>query len=143
MSNALHLLVRLVHVLGMAAVLGGTVVGWQTLRAGSEVPLATVRRVEVVFWAAMGLLVATGVGNLGTLGPPGPSTRWGTVLTIKLSIVIGVVALSAVRSLAVLRLRAGESALPGVAFDRLRLLYASTAWGLIAVVALAEALAHG
>jgi len=143
MSSALHLLVRLVHVLGMAAVLGGMVVGWQTLRAGSDVPLATMRRVEGMFWTAMGLMVATGVGNLGTLGPPGPATRWGTVLTVKLSVVIGVVVLSVIRSLAVFRLRAGERAVSNASFERLRFLYASTAWGVVAAVVLAEALAHG
>ncbi|WP_336022192.1 CopD family protein [Halobellus salinisoli] len=143
MSSALHTLVRVVHVLGMAVVLGGAAAVWQTLRANDRTPVATLRRFESVFWVAIGLIVATGVGNLGALGPPGPSTRWGSVLTAKLFVVLGFVVLSIVRSLAVLRVRTRGQSVTDLASDRLRLLYANTVWVLVVVVVLAEVLAHG
>jgi hypothetical protein len=93
----------------------------------------------------MGLLVVTGVGNLGALGPPGPATRWGTVLTGKLLVVTAFVLGSFLRTLAVAdlrRLSTGDAAAPrGRRFCRRA--YAATAWTLVAVVALAEVLAHG
>ncbi|QCC48251.1 CopD family protein [Halobellus limi] len=142
MASALHLLVRLVHVLGMAVLLGGAVVGWRTLRAEDRDPRPALRRYEWWFWGSIGVLIATGVGNLGALGPPRPATRWGSILTIKLLVVGGVVVLSAVRSLAVGRLDDSE-AIRSTTRDRLRVLYAATGWGLGATVALAEVLAHG
>jgi uncharacterized membrane protein len=143
MSNALHLFVRLVHVLAMAVILGGAAFVWQAARTDEFDSLRTMRRFEWVFWGAVGLLVATGVGNLGVLGPPGPSTHWGTVLTVRLVVVFVFLLLSIVRSLAVLRVRDRESASETPAFDRHRMLYAGTAWWLVLVVALAEVLAHG
>ncbi|MFD1597443.1 CopD family protein [Halobellus rarus] len=142
MAGALHLLVRLAHVLGMAVLLGGAVAAWQALRIGNRDPRPVLRRYEWLFWGALGVSIATGVGNLGTLGPPGPTTRWGSILTFKLLVVAGVVVLSAVRSLAVGRL--GDSgAVRSIARGRLRVLYAATGWALGAIVALAEVLAHG
>jgi len=143
MASALHLLVRLVHVLGMAVLLGGSVLTWQTLRADDRDPRPVLRRYEWLFWGALGVLIATGVGNLGALGPPGPTTRWGSVLTVKLLVVTGFVVLSGVRSLAVGRLDDDSGAIRAIARDRLRILYAATGWALGAIVALAEVLAHG
>jgi uncharacterized membrane protein len=143
MSSALHLFVRLVHVLAMAIILGGAAFAWQAIRGGGSNPHRTMRRFEWAFWGAIGLLVATGVGNLGALGPPGPSTRWGTVLTVKLIAVFAFLLLSIVRSLAVLQLGDADGASETPAFDRLRTLYAGTVWWLVLTVALAEVLAHG
>ncbi|WP_435182877.1 CopD family protein [Halobellus sp. EA9] len=143
MASALHLLVRLAHVLGMAALLGGVGVAWLLLRGDEADPLPALRRYERLFWGALGVMIATGVGNLGALGPPGPETRWGTVLSSKLAVVIGLVVVSAVRSLAVERLEAASSGLASPDRDRLRALYAVTGWGLGLAVALAEVLAHG
>jgi len=143
MASALHLLVRLAHVLGMAVLLGGAVAAWQVLRIGDRDPRPMLRRYEWLFWGALGVSIATGVGNLGTLGPPGPTTRWGSILTIKLLVVAGVVVLSVVRSLAVGRLDGDSGAIQAIVRDRLRILYAATGWVLGATVALAEVLAHG
>lgn len=141
MSEALHLTVRLVHVLGMAVLLGGSAFTWYALHTDARRPLSVATHYEWLFWATMGLLVATGVGNLGTLGPPGPSTRWGTVMTVKLVVVVGFAFGSVARSLAVRRLR-DRSADVGET-RTLGRLYAATAWTLVLVVALAEVLAHG
>ncbi|WP_144901716.1 CopD family protein [Halobellus captivus] len=143
MSSSLHLVVRSIHVLGMAIALGGSVLAWQLLGSDDQDPIPSLRRFEWLFWGAIGLLVATGVGNLGTLGPPGPSTSWGAVLTAKLLVVFALVVGSAVRSLAVLRLQDRDRAASDHAHARLRTLYAGTAWSLVLVVALAEVLAHG
>jgi uncharacterized membrane protein len=141
MSAALHLAVRLVHVLGMAALVGGSAATWYALRTDLPRSLRLATRFEWLFWASLGLLVVTGVGNLGTLGPPGPATRWGTVLTVKLVVVLAVGLGSAVRSLAARRLR--DRGADASARASLRRLYAATAWSLVLIVALAEVLAHG
>jgi hypothetical protein len=143
MASALHLVVRLAHVVGMAVLLGGAVVTWQTLRVEDRDPRPMLRRYEWLFWGSIGVLIATGVGNLGALGPPDPATRWGSILTIKLLVVSGFVVLSAVRALAVCRVDDGSGSIPAPDRDRLRLLYGATGWALGATVALAEVLAHG
>lgn len=138
--TALHLLVRTVHVLGMVALLGGSAFAWNALRADPDsVPLI---QYEWLFWGTMGVMLVTGVGNLGALGAPGPATRWGTVLTVKLALVLALVVGSAVRTLVVERLHARDGVTPA-ACGPLRRLYAATALALLAVVALAEVLAHG
>jgi uncharacterized membrane protein len=139
--TALHLLVRTVHVLGMVVLLGGSASVWNALR--SDPDPGSLVRYEWLFWGTTGAMLVTGVGNLGALGAPGPATRWGTVLTVKLALVLAVVVGSAVRTLAVERLRIrGDGAL-AAARDPLRRLYAATTVALLAVVVLAEVLAHG
>ncbi|RDZ64813.1 hypothetical protein C5B90_00115 [Haloferax sp. Atlit-12N] len=154
MSAATSLLVRFVHVVGMALVFGGAAFAWATLRTGESggadadgstaslgdsTPLATTY--EWVFWAAMGAMVVTGVGNLGALGPPGPSGRWGTLLTAKLLAVTAFVLGSFVRTLIVLRLRRDHPV--GAGRSLLAKSYGATAGALLVLVALAEVLAHG
>jgi putative copper export protein len=87
----------------------------------------------------MGVLVATGVGNLGAMAPvvPASATRWGTVLTAKLLGVFLLLALSVVRTVLVRRARDGDSS--GV----LRASYGATTVLLLVILALAEVLAHG
>lgn len=139
MAAALHLLVRLVHIIGMAMLLGIAGIAWTALRE-RDCPLSLLRRAEWLFWGTMGVMAVTGVGNLGTLGPPGPTTRWGTILTIKLTFVLAFVLGSAVRTLAVTQIN--ERVLAQDA-TRLRHAYATTGWILLAIVTLAEVLAHG
>jgi uncharacterized membrane protein len=136
---ALSLLVRTVHVLGMVLLLGGSAFAWYALRTdpGSSFPV----RYEWLFWGAMGAMLVTGVGNLGALGAPGPATRWGRLLTIKLALVAAFVLGSAVRTLVVGRLR--DRVPHPTAARSLRRLYGATTLVLLAVVVLAEVLAHG
>lgn len=149
-TDPLHLLVRWLHVLGVAVLLGGSVLAWGTLRRAGEydddAPAGHARRVaaayEWLFWAGAGVVVLAGVGNLGALAPgvPGPATGWGWTLAVKLLAVLGLLALSLVRTLAVVRARAtGATLRPG----RLRAAYAATTGYLLVLLALGEVLAHG
>lgn len=141
MAAALHLLVRIVHVLGMAVLFGGAAVVWIALRAAprDRDPSSLVVRYEWVFWGTMGVMVVTGVGNLGALGAPGPGTRWGTLLSAKLLIVLAFVLGSFLRAFVVLALRDRDAGGHAV----LRPAYGATAVALLVIVALAEVLAHG
>ena len=146
-----HLLVRWVHVLGMAALFGGAVLVWGVLRLdeASEDPPAGLRvaaTYEWLFWAGLGLLVLTGVGNLGSMAPaiPGPETRWGAAFATKLLGVFGLLIGSLIRTLGVVGVRSRRaSRLSPRVFLRLRAGYAATAVLLLSIVALAEVLAHG
>lgn len=146
-----HLAVRWVHLLGMGALFGGAVLCWGMLRDDSllETPPAALRvsaAYEWLFWAGAGLLVLTGVGNLGDMAPaiPGPATPWGTTFSVKLVGVIGLLLGSLVRTAGVAGLlwRAPTRLAP-TELDRLRTGYAATALYLLGVVLLAEVLAHG
>ncbi|KAB1188488.1 MULTISPECIES: CopD family protein [Haloferax] len=143
MSSLSALLVRFVHVGGMALLLGGALFVWNALRTAGfgydSVQLAS--QYEWVFWGTMGAMLVTGVGNLGELGAPGPATRWGTVLTIKLGVVTVLVVGSFVRTVVVLTAR--RSGVRGVDETWFRRFYGATSGILVLVVALAEVLAHG
>lgn len=146
-----HLAVRWLHLLGMAALVGGAVLVWAALRYGADhdPPTASARLAatyEWLFWAGAGLLVLTGVGNLGAMAPavPGPGTTWGTAFSIKLVGVFGLLVGSVVRTLGVVGLLVsppGRSG-PGTS-ERLRVGYAATTIYLFLVVLVAEVLAHG
>ena len=145
------LLIRSVHVLGMALLLGGAVTTWAAVRFGTSpdsgygrFPVRVAATYEWLFWGALGVLVLTGVGNLGALAPgiPGPGTGWGAVFAVKLAVVVGLLLGSAARTLAVARVAASATAGTPPA-DRLRLAYAATAGYLLFLLALAEVLAHG
>lgn len=140
MSSALHLAVRTVHLLGMVALVGGSVLAWNAVRGGGRVPNARLLRYELGFWALLGLLVATGVGNLGAVGAPGPDTQWGTVLTAKLLVVLAFVFGSFLRTLLILQWPDRAAARPGSTLGRA---YGATALTLLVLVVLAEVLAHG
>ena len=142
MADALHLFVRTVHLLGVITLVGGSAGAWYALRATTLALDPALARFESAYWAAFGVVVVTGVGNLGAVGAPGPATPWGATLTLKLSVVFAVVVGSMLRTLAVLRsepadLRRADRR------RRLGLGYAATAGALLVVVGLAEVLAHG
>ncbi|NHN58406.1 MULTISPECIES: CopD family protein [Halorussus] len=139
----------------MALALGGATLTWWALR-GDSAARATALEIaagyERAFWAATGVLVMTGVGNLGSLAPyvPDRTTPWGTAFAVKLLLVLAVLALSLVRTLVVARYRraadaadAGEATSSNSATDTLRTAYGATALALAVLVALAEVLAHG
>ena len=166
LSQVVPLTIRTLHVLAMVLAVGGTAAGWYGFRDEPIGDLALARRYEWVFWAALGVLVLTGVGNLGSLGVPGPATDWGRTLSVKLSLVVAVLCVSAVRTLSLVH--AGERAdvadgtdatdpadtsdptdptdapAPPAALHRhLGRLYGVTSVLLVVIVALAEVLAHG
>lgn len=102
--------------------------------------IATAVRYEQVFWAAAGVLVMTGIGNLGAFGASllDPSTSWGTTLIAKLWLVAALILVSLPRSLAVVLL----SSQAGTAPVDLRPVYTVTTSIFAAIVALAIVLAN-
>src|SRR6266536_2421480 len=107
--QSLAVAVRWLHVIAMAAAAGGALlVTWLAWRGPAERIADVALRYEQLFWAAAGVLVMTGVGNLGGFGPalPAPDSRWGTTFITKLLFVGLLVAMSLPRSLAVVALAA-------------------------------------
>jgi putative copper export protein len=111
-GHVTHVAVRMVHVLAATILVGGSlgmaVAGWAT--AGQERRSALIdaaARYEVAFWLAFAAIVSTGIGNLGAFGAglPGPETDWGRTFSLKLALVFVLLLFSAVRVLAVVRLR--------------------------------------
>ncbi|QZP36911.1 hypothetical protein [Halobaculum magnesiiphilum] len=144
MSTALHLAVRTVHLLSMVALVGVSAVAWYAFRTAVPPARARLLNVECAFWGLLGLLLATGVGNVGSLGAPGPGTRWGGLLATKLLVVLGVVLGSFLRTSLVLRAPAGTDLRREPEFGPiLEGSYLATTVSLLAVVVLAEVLAHG
>ena len=153
------LAVRLLHVLAMALALGGATLTWWLLRGGvgaDSTALRIASTYERGFWGATGVLVMTGVGNLGSLAPyvPAAETRWGTAFAVKLLLVLAVLALSLVRTLVVVRWRRVADAAEAIGGKKsvtesgsnagtLRVAYGATALSLAVLVALAEVIAHG
>ncbi|WP_276300649.1 hypothetical protein [Halorussus lipolyticus] len=147
------LAVRLLHVLAMALAVGGAVAVWWLVRrsearasaVGPETAVETAVAYEAGFWATAGLLVMTGVGNLGSLAPAVPPAEsfWGTVFAVKLLLVLGLLAASLVRTLVVARCRRANRPESAGATRTLRVGYGATALSLAVLVALAEVLAHG
>ncbi|OLC52084.1 MAG: hypothetical protein AUH85_17780 [Chloroflexi bacterium 13_1_40CM_4_68_4] len=135
----------------MAVALGGATLVFALALggAGRDVPRRTLLEAalsyERTFWAGVGLLAMTGVGNLATFGAglAPPESAWGATFLVKLSGVIAVAALSVPRTLAVAQLVARE-----IPLDRsrlrttLRVLYGTTAGALAGILALAVWLAH-
>lgn len=103
--------------------------------------IETAVRYEQAFWAAAGVLVMTGIGNLGSFGVSllEPSTAWGTTLIAKLWLVAALIIVSLPRSLVVTLLasQAGRTSVD------LRPVYTITTAMFAAIVALAIVLANG
>ncbi len=137
----LALVVRYVHVVAMATAFGGALlVTWLAWRLPPSRIIDVALRYEQLFWLAAGVLVMTGVGNLGAFGTalPLPATGWGRTFIAKLVLIALLMLVSLPRSLAVVRL----STVPAAA-ARLRSVYAATSGLLAAIVGLALVLAHG
>lgn len=137
----LALAVRYVHVAAMAAAFGGALlVTWLVWRLPGHRIADVALRYEQLFWLAVGVLVMTGVGNLGALGPavPAPGTGWERTFIAKLVLITLLVIVSLPRSLVVVRAVSAPAAGP-----RLRSIYATTTGLLATIVALALMLAHG
>lgn len=142
-----HLVVRWLHVLGMALALGGALFAWLLLgtQTSQATALAVASAYERLFWGAMGLLVMTGVGNLGTLAPAIPGGEWSATLSGKLLLVVLVVFGSLVRSLLVVETRRNSATTTATTDGdgTLRYSYAATVVLLASVLVFAEVLAHG
>ena len=137
----LALVVRYVHVLAMATAFGGALlVTWLAWRLAAARVVDIALRYEQLFWLAVGVLVMTGVGNLGAFGAalPAPASAWGRTFVAKLVLIALLLLVSLPRSLAILRLSAAPAAIAN-----LRSIYTATSGLLAAIVALALVLAHG
>lgn len=152
--DLLRLLVRLTHLGAMAAILGGALLVIALSRTDPDddqrdtagAVLRAAESYEWLFWAAAGLLVATGVGNLGAFGEglPDPASGWGRRLTVKLLAVLSLLLLSTVRTALVIRLTTEPRlALSASGVTLLRRSYAATTLLLLLIVTLGVSLAHG
>ena len=146
--QVLHVAIRWAHVAAMATAFGGaiTVLAQATRPAGdpASAVLSVAIRYEWMFWAAAGVLVMTGIGNLAAFGADlsAPSTPWGTTLALKLGSVLALVILSLPRTLAVARMsHAADTTPPTIV--RLRNLYGATTAAFAVILGLAIWLAHG
>lgn len=145
-------LVRSVHVGSVTFILGGAlllVVVFYLHRTGpltsTDVLLKLMEAYEYGFWAAIGLTVAPGVGNVAHFGDglPGPDSTWGVRFTIKLALVAVLLALSAVRVLALhLVTRTPPEHRSGLRIANLQGLYGATAVVANGAGAVAIAMAH-
>jgi uncharacterized membrane protein SirB2 len=136
----LTLAIRWLHVAAMSVAFGGAfLVAWLAWQTKDHV-IETAVRYEQVFWAAAGVLVMTGIGNLGAFGVSllEPSSSWGTTLIAKLWLVAVLIIVSLPRSLAVLLLLSQSRTR---AVD-LRPVYTVTTSIFAAIVALAIMLAN-
>lgn len=138
-------------------ILGGAGLVWWLVRDAARTDdssqvaaaLSLSRTYEWGFWAAVGVVVATGVGNLGALSPtvPGPDTGWGTTLSLKLVLVFVLLVGSVVRTVLAVDFSERTEIAPEQANSRrlvaLRSAYAITAVWLLVIVGFAEVLAHG
>jgi hypothetical protein len=137
-----HLLVRIVHVLTAAVVLGVPVTLAVMLRISprSEVIARVGGSFERLQWAALGVMVATGVGNLSASdeGLPPFDSRWGRTMTVKLAMVLGLLMLSAIRTFVV-----ASHSMPHASPRRVSDWYAITGTAAVLVVVASEVLAYG
>lgn len=135
-----YVLVRLLHVLGGAILLGGSATLWFAFRVAEGVDAALLWWYEAVFWFVFGAIVFTGTGNLAGFGAPLAGTdRW-VALTAKLALVLALAVCSLVRTFGVARL---PDSVRTTTNARLRLLYGLTALSFAVVFALAGVLARG
>ncbi len=100
---------------------------------------------ERAFWAAAGVLVMTGVGNLGAFGAqlPGRDSAWGVTLLAKLALVVALTLLSLPRTLVVAQVAAIADGGSVRTAPLLARLYLATLGALVAILAFAVWLSHG
>ena len=147
--HVLHVAIRWLHVAAMATAFGGAVtvlaLAARPGRDSADAVVGVAIRYEWLFWAAAGVLVMTGIGNLAAFGAdlPDPSTPWGTTMALKLGSVLALVILSLPRTLAVARLSRSAGGMASSVVVRVRNVYGATTGAFAAILALAIWLAHG
>jgi hypothetical protein len=147
-------LVRFIHVGAISFLLGGALLiallflflrNRPVSDAGDGVLLELVKVYEWAFWAAVAMVVITGLGNLGRFGEglPKPGSEWGRDLTLKLLMVLPFLMVSLVRTFSVaLVLLQDRDSQPVFSSGVVPRLYWLTAALLAGVLASAVALAH-
>lgn len=158
--NVLRLSYRLLHLLGMAVLVGGAVAvaihgagrGGAEQRDGAgdagdaRAMLYAAARYERLFWPVLAVQALTGIGNVGLMGPqaPGLGGPWSVLFGAKLLVIIVVLATSLVRTGLVAQLLAEpDRRLSDHGSRVLRIGYGASAVALSAVVLLAIGMAHG
>lgn len=149
----LHLLIRYLHIVAMALMLGGALLLWRLSvsapatdgDAQQRLMLFGARRYEFLFWLALGVIVMTGVGNLGALGAalPGPQSTWGTKFIAKVGFVLVFILFSLMRTLWVARLGAATPGAFPTHSAAFQYAYGGTTLFVLAILFLAVSLAHG
>lgn len=145
-------LIRYLHVTSASLLFGGAVLLFllcytnrRRRPESRQVLLELMSLYEWAFWAAAGLLVMTGVGNLGSYGAnlPEPDTSWGDKFIVKLLLVVAILLLSAFRtmSVAIVRLSEGAATVRN-GMNTLGALYAMTAVLAMGAIGLAVMLSH-
>ena len=149
-SYQLWFAVRYVHVASVTVLTGGAFMlcALSTSRASGSLNsvLDAATLYEWVFWSGVGVTVATGISNLGLKGEGllGPTTNWGTALSVKLGVVLLLLALSVVRTDFVIRLNAaGRTEPAGRVSSILSILYGVTVVVLLGPLWMGLGLAHG
>ncbi len=145
-------LVRWLHVSAVAFVFGGALLIFVLLYFASGNRDASARRMifdlmrafEWGSWASLGIVVATGVGNLGHFGEALPDSEdgWGKQLMLKLSLVVVFLLFSVVRTLAVASAASRPIEEAPKHQRTLGSLYGVTAAAIGSIVGVAVALAH-
>jgi putative copper export protein len=142
-------LVRWLHVSSASFLLGGALLLFILFQvskrrgADRQTMLDLMQAYEWASWGAIGLIVMTGVGNLGHFGAglPARDSDWGRDFTLKLALVGFFLAFSAVRSLSVVLVQTQPEPsrrLP----PALQGMYGATALFIVAILGVAVALAH-
>lgn len=126
----------------MAIAFGGAVLLAMATRSHAGAVLGIAAIYERAFWAAVGVLVMTGIGNAAAFGSdlPAPGSSWGAAFMAKLFGVAALALLSVPRTVAIVHLRAAATADAGAPLARL---YGATAIVLVAILAVAVWLTHG
>lgn len=140
MAVTQYVAVRSIHVLGSGFVIGGSAVLWLALRVGEPGSIRPLSWFEAGFWAVLGVMIFTGLGNLVGFGIPTTGVR-ASAFSIKLVCILLLAAVSVVRALSVLELRRRDRE-PSTARG-LRWLYAATTLLSALIVPLAGVLARG
>lgn len=147
-AHAFSVVIRWLHVAAMAIAFGGAglMVLLSTARPDLRAPeltrVATIY--ERTFWAAAGVLVMTGVGNLGVFGAqlPARDSAWGLTLLTKLTLVVALMLVSLPRTLVVAQLGALDEDVSPRTAPLLARLYLLTFGALVLISALAVWLSH-
>jgi uncharacterized membrane protein len=149
-SYQLWFAVRYIHIASVTLLLGGSALlcAWSVSLEqgrGAAAVLQAAITFEWMFWSIAGVLVLTGVSNLGLKGDGlmPPNTTWGTALTAKLAVALILLMLSLTRSDIVIRCRQAPPAAADRASRMLGRMYGLTAVVLLTALWIGLGLAHG
>jgi hypothetical protein len=148
MALGISLAIRTLHLLAVAIIVGGATLVAASARLEQSQAPALAATYEWLFWASFGVLVLTGIGNLGAVGAPPPATGWGQAFLLKLTLVLVLTVGSVIRTLALIRAaRPGQAKEPDPDAEALSA-WMSQAYGLtlallLGVFVIGEVMAHG